>query len=74
MIGTSILSFLHRKVVILEIFHLNVRVQAIVLKVVLGYLANCQLVSLPEEILICGLRNDLSRAHLLDKLELLLLF
>jgi hypothetical protein len=31
-------------------------------------------VSLPEEILICGLRNDLSHAHLLDKLELLLLF
>jgi hypothetical protein len=31
-------------------------------------------VSLPEEILKCGLRHDLSRAHLLNELELLLLF
>lgn len=68
------MSFLHSKVVILEILHLNVRVQAIVLEVVLRYFANSQLVSLPEEILICGLRNDLSCAHLLNKLELLLLF
>ena len=50
------------------------RVQTIVLQVVLRYLANCQLVSLPEEILVCGFRNDLSRAHLLNELELLLVF
>lgn len=59
---------------ILEILHLNVRVKTIILKVILGYLADCKLVSLPEEILKCGLRHDLGRAYLLDKLELLLLF
>jgi len=60
--------------VILEILHLNVRVQTIVLKVILGYLADCQLMSLTEEILKCGLRHDLGCAHLLNELELLLLF
>jgi hypothetical protein len=60
--------------VILEILHLNVRVQTIVLKVILGYLADCQLMSLTEEILKCGLRYDLGCAHLLNELELLLLF
>ena len=59
---------------ILEILHLNVRVKTVVLKEILGYLADCQLVSLPEEILKCGLRHDLGRAHLLNELELLLLF